>query len=88
MAFTSAVTQKTVFGNKRVHIGTYTNGSGDTGGDIETGLNKVEACVLIPTGSSVQTNAPVANETFPLESGDVTIVTDDNADGAWVAIGN
>ena len=88
-AFSSTVSENTVFGNKRIVIGTYSSadGLGTTGGDIETGLNRVDILVLQPHGSSVATNAPVTNETFPLESGDVTIVTDASQTGYFWAVG-
>lgn len=88
MAFSSTITETTVFGNKRVAYGTFTNGVSDTGGDIETGLNRVDFIHLQVTGSAVDTNAPAVNETFPLASGNVTIVTTANTDGIWVAYGN
>lgn len=33
---------RTVMGDKRVHYGSWTQGNGDTGGDIVTGLSTVE----------------------------------------------
>ena len=77
-----------MFGNKRVAYGTFTNGGSDTGGDIETGLNRVDFIHLQVRGSAVDTNAPAVNETFPLASGNVTIVTTADTDGIWVAYGN
>jgi hypothetical protein len=67
--------------------GTYTNGSGETGGDVATGLGRCEIFQLQPKGTAVVATAPVVNETLPLESGDVTVVTADNEDGTWFAIG-
>lgn len=89
MAFAYSVTQQTVFGNKKVKFGTYTNGSGDTGGDVVTGLSVVEHFQLQPKGSAVIATASVVNETFPLQNstGAVTIVTADNEDGYWMAYG-
>jgi hypothetical protein len=88
MAFGSSVRQRIVFGNKRVVIGDYTNSS-STGGDINTGLSNVDAMILLPVGSSVNANAPVVNETFPVADGSaITIVTDSNANGAFIAIGD
>ena len=88
MAFVSTKQGETVFGNKRVVYGKYTNAGGDTGGNISTGLNYVEHVQLTQTGAAVTTGAPVVNETLPLASGAVTIVTDDGADGLWIAFGN
>lgn len=88
MAFASAITDKTVFGNKRVHYGTYTNGGADTGGNIDTGLEVCEGLILAPTGSAVGANASKVNETFPVAGSAVTIVTDADEDGQWFAWGN
>lgn len=87
MAFESTITGRNVFGNRRVHLGTYTNGSGDTGGDVNTGLRRCEALFLQPGGASVIATAPVVNETLPVAGSAVTIVTADNEDGTWMAIG-
>jgi len=87
MAFTSTVTQRTVFGDAKVVYGTFTNTSGSTGGDIATGLNTVDFISLAHTGSAVVASDPVANETFPFSGGDVTIVTVADADGLYMAVG-
>ena len=86
MAFTHTKEQ-TVFGNKRIVQGVYTNTGGSTGGDIATGLNQVQAMFLQPKGSAVSANQPVVNETVPLASGSVTIVTSANEVGSFLAIG-
>lgn len=88
MAFASAITQRpSAFGNKRFSMGTYTNGSGDTGGNINTGLRSCEFICLQPGGSSVIATAPVVNETLPVAGTAVTVVTADNEDGNWFAVG-
>ena len=91
MAFTSAVTAsgKTVFGNKRRVIGTYTNTGGSTGGDVTTNLSSVETFTLQTKGSAIVASAPVVNETFPLvnSTGAVTIVTNADEVGYWEATG-
>jgi len=88
MAFESAITKRgKIPGSGLVHCGTYTNGSGDTGGDINTGLLKCEAIFLQSGGSSVIATAPVVNETLPCTGSAVTIVTADDEDGTWMAIG-
>lgn len=43
MAFSATVTAKTVMGNKRVHMGTIAQVSGDTGGAVTTGLRSVDS---------------------------------------------
>ena len=88
MAFSSAIVgHPTVMGNKVVSWGTYTNSS-STGGDIDTGIHSVDFMTLQPTGASVSSNAPVINETFPVAGSAVTIVTDNNEVGIWIAIGD
>lgn len=88
MAFTSAVLGTTVFGNKRVKWGTFTTSSTDTGGDIATGLTRVDMMLLQHSGASDVDDAPAVNETFPLSGGDVTIVHTASANGYWLAIGD
>lgn len=87
MSFSYTVNSRKRFGSLDIVVGTYENTSGDTGGDIVTGLNRVISIGLQTTGGSVATNAPSANETFPLNIGTVTIKTDANAAGVWTAIG-
>lgn len=74
-------------GSQEMVIGTFENTSGSTGGEVPTGLSHVRYFTAQHTGSAVVANAPVANETFPLNSGDVTLVTDADEDGIWMAIG-
>lgn len=92
MAFTAAVTQRDVWGSMAVSMGTFTNSTGgDTGGDVNTGLNRCYGMILQPGGSSVATNAAAINETFTangIDGSAVTIVTDADADGTWVAFGD
>jgi hypothetical protein len=75
-------------GNKNVIFGTYTNGSGDTGGNINTGLRLCEMIVLQPKGTAVIATAPVVNEDLPIAGSAVTVVTADNEDGYWIAYGD
>ncbi len=88
MAFTSAVLGTTVFGNKRVKWGTFTTSSTDTGGDISTGLTRVDMMLLQHSGSAAAADAPAITETFPLSGGDVTVIHTASADGYWLAIGD
>ena len=90
MAFTSTVKDQTVFGNKRIVTGVYDNSVGaTTGGDIATGLARVDGIILQPYGAAVGTNQAVINETFPLvnSTGAVTIVTDASQVGEFIAWG-
>lgn len=87
MTFAYTVDKQGVMGDLRYAMGTFTNASGDTGGDIVTGLKTVYFASLQHTGAAVVANAPVINETFTTSTGTLTIVTDDNEDGIWVAYG-
>ena len=89
MAFTSVRTraEDNVIGDRRIATGTYTNTSGSIGGDIDTGLLTVESVTLQPKGSAVATNAPVVNESMPADGSAVTIVTDADEVGTWIAYG-
>jgi len=87
VAFSYNVLRRTIIGNMRLVLGTYTNGSSDTGGNIDTGLRIVEFFAVQPTGSAVASNASVVNESFPVSGGVITIVTDSGQDGVWIAIG-
>lgn len=87
MAFSSSITEKTVFGNKRFHWGTFTNGASDSGGNIDTGLKVCEGIVLQHTGVAAVSSAPAVNETLPVDGSAVTVVTTTAADGIWFAWG-
>ena len=52
MAFAYTKTWTMPFGNKKMVTGTFTNGAGDSGGDIVTGLTKIDYC-----GASNETTA-------------------------------
>jgi len=85
--FTPVILKQTVQGNRKVSYGTFANSNGATGGEVLTGLSIVEFFELQHTGSSVVSDVPVANETFPLVGGSVTIVTVADTSGIWKAIG-
>ena len=88
MAFSSAIVTKTVFGNKRVHFGTFTNASASSvGGSLNTGLRSCEELFLQHTGTPVTADAPVVNATMPLAGSAVAIITIKGGNGHWMAIG-
>lgn len=87
MAFSYAISDSQPIGRNRIVFGTYANSGGSTGGDIKTGLNIVGSVILTPLASSISANAPVCNETLPLNKGDVTIVTSANENGSFVIVG-
>lgn len=67
-------------------------GSSNTGGTIETGLTRVyhfDASVTSTAGATANAAVGVHSngETFPTTTGDIAIVTDEDADGTWYAIG-
>ena len=90
MTFASTISNSgvpNVVGDKKIQYGTYTSSDSGTGGNIDTGLTVCERLILQPTGSTVGTNAPKVNETFPCAGSAVTIVTDADEAGIWEAWG-
>jgi hypothetical protein len=87
MAFSFAKQYDFVGGDLRFTAGIFTNGSGDTGGDIYTGLQKVEGMILQYKGDTVIATFAAINETFP-KADPITIATADDADGYWIAFGH
>ncbi len=87
MAFTATITERTVWGNKRVHMGTYVSTASDTGGDITTGLRRVERLFLQPHGNANTALAAVNEVVTPLMTA-MTIVTEADGTGGWMAIGD
>lgn len=87
MAFTAAVVERGIKGNKRVIQGTYVNTGGSTGGSVTTGLSRCDSFIIEPNGAAVSANAPVTNNTFPLSGGVVTVITTADEDGYWTAEG-
>jgi hypothetical protein len=87
MAFTFTKTNETVEGNMRFTYGTFTSAGGSTGGDIYTGLQKVDGMILQQNAAAVVASQPALNETFP-KADPVTIVTIANGTGYWAAWGS
>jgi len=88
MAFTSSKTGQTVEGNSRMTYGTFTNGAGDSGGNIDTGLPICDMIILGHSGAAAVASSPAVNETLPVAGAAVTIVTTTGADGHWIAFGH
>jgi|TARA_Y100000310_G_scaffold339517_1_gene432422 hypothetical protein len=89
MAFGSGINTggKTIWGNKRVVIGTWSAG-GATTGEINTGLKYVDAFFPTEKGTTPgQTNVKV-NENFPFVTGTVTIACTSGTVGQWIAVGH
>jgi len=87
MAFTYTVASGWIsLGNKKMKYGTYTNTGASTGGDIKTGLSKVEIFWVQAKSDGAPLTDVGVNETFPITTA-VTIVTTAQHDGYWFAIG-
>ena len=69
-------------GNARMRTGTFTNAAGDTGGAITTGLNGIFAA-----GTEVNSHVGTQAVKYTRSNGTLTIVTGENVDGQWWAIG-
>lgn len=87
MAFAFTKTAEFPVGQQRITMGAYTSADGFTGGDIYTGLQKVNQLVLQPKAGAVVAAHHVVNEVFPI-AGPVTIVSGANEAGYWMAIGH
>ena len=87
MAFSFTIENEQILeGNMKIVYGTW-NSAGVTGGEIVTGLGRVDVCLLGHTGSATEAAVAVVNETLPLASGDVTIVCTSSDTGTFMAIG-
>ena len=85
-AFAYTVDGMDVAGKMRRTWGTFASSGGGTGGDIVTQLNRVVKFQLIDLAAAVHDGVDVVNETYPFP-GTVTIVTDADVIGGWVAEG-
>jgi hypothetical protein len=83
MAFAYAISGGTIFGNKRIKFGTFTNGVGDSGGAIVTGLNKVDFINFAISSGISEFPPNISSNT----AGTVTIATSNGTDGTWFAFG-
>jgi hypothetical protein len=91
MAFTSAITQRDIWGSMAVSMGTFASSAGAEGGNIDTGLNRCYGLIAQPGGAAVTSNASVVNKTFTangLTGSAITIVTDADVTGNWMAFGD
>ena len=83
MTITTTIIRRSVFGNMKIVVGSCANDS--TGGDVETGLNSVEAFCPTVLGGTIYGFS--VNETFPLAGGAVTVVTQTGIAFSWIAFG-
>ena len=86
MVFTSTILNRYVFGNRRVHSGTWSSLL-VTGGNIETGLRRIEIGKVWHKGAAVEAEVVVVNEDFPKAGSTFTIVASSGDTGYWEAIG-
>lgn len=83
MAFSSTVTKvDRGSGRYKKSWGTFTNAAADSGGTIATGLKKVDHF-----SASYDSHVYAGVPKVTISAGSVTIVTEDGADGTWVAHG-
>ena len=87
MAFAFAVLSTTVFGDRAIAMGTFTNTSGSSGGELNTGLKTLDHVSLTLGGSAGAPNQLAVNETLPLNTGIFTLASAADAVGVWFAIG-
>ena len=85
MAFSSAVDFINVSGGRRISSGTWTNAAGDSGGTINTGLKFCNTFVWSATSHLGGEVVKVTKNS--VTPGNVLIVTSDNVDGDWIAMG-
>lgn len=96
MAFTSGLMADesgvpAPFGNDQVVYGWFKSADGSTGGDIDTGFTQVKMFMPVmhaaAVGNAIAVNEVVADVEV-IMGGIVTIVTDANEVGRWMAVGN
>lgn len=91
MSFSHTVNDSGVpefLGRKKCVSGTFTNLAGGTGGTIETGLRRIDFFQAKSTsGATTDDNIGILTNPFPLEMGDIRIITNDGVDGIWMAFG-
>ncbi len=83
MTFTTTIIARTVYGNKKVVIGSTANDG--TTGDVVTGLASVDMFIPTPLGG---TAAEISvDETFPFAGGAISVVAESSVNFGWIAYG-
>jgi hypothetical protein len=85
--FTSTITHISIADDLIVTYGTYVSSGDAEGGDINTGTDRCLFIKLAKLGDAVSTGVPSVDETMPCPGKAVTVVTDANESGIWMAIG-
>jgi hypothetical protein len=88
MAFAYTVAKKGVAGNLRYAIVNYTNGGGDTGGEISNKFLAMKFVYLaIPTTETTQAGTMIRTQKNTSTNGSVTITTVAGEDGTVFVLG-
>ena len=87
MAFTAIIKGRYYDGGLKITYGSYVNSGGGTGGDIDTGIDRVIWMKLQTIGAVTVATSPSVYETVPCDGHAVTIVTGANESGRWEAHG-
>ncbi len=92
MTISTTIKSRSVLGNKRVVVGTYTDSSGNgnagAGGDVATGLSTVEFFSVQKVGAGIDSSANITvDETFPTTTGTITMIYDASVNGIFFAYG-
>lgn len=87
MPFASTVTRRSVIGDLIMVIGQGVSTGGSTGGEVVTGLRRVEGFSMVKNGAAVDASQYAINETIPFNGSSVTTVTTADQTFTWIAIG-
>lgn len=87
MAFTFTKDIEFNHGGAKVVTGTWTVTGATATGEITTGLGTINYIQAAIYAASTASALPAFNETFPFDSGAVTLIATSGTTGGWVAIG-
>lgn len=85
MAFAYTVEGMESIGELKHVFGTFTNGGGDSGGTIATGLNQIKFGSTTDLGAAVHDGVDTIDSTS--SGGNLIIITDAGVDGLWEVYG-
>ena len=88
MAITTVISEKWFAGSKAYTRGTFTTAGGNTGGNMNVGLHKVDFISFTPDASTSPTEQCQVDETLPYDGSAITVVVTDGVDGYWMAFGD
>lgn len=87
MAFVSTRNTKTVVGNQRMSMGTFSSASADTQGVLETGLHQSVKTIQFQLDSDSASNAKIQPEALPAGGPDIDVAVVGTCKGTWIAFG-